>query len=293
MGCSSSTHPGFGSGAGVEPLKLAPSGRARPLRLRHLAVACCAIGLPTALWGCAPGGGLADPSGARGYWATETTKSPPAPDADPVAPDDPEPTAPDPTPVPPGSPASVDARGPAATDPSPNVDARPPSTAGPDATPAQPPPTSPPAEGPPGVAGPCMFKFDITTSNAGGDYAPSNVGAIWISDGGNKFVKTLKIWANKRRRHLTKWNTASAQNTTDAVTGATLNSHGLRSATWDCSDVNHQSVPFGDYHVNIEFTESNGAGPSLSIPFPRNATAQTLTAPDQGKFKAAHIQVTP
>jgi hypothetical protein len=77
------------------------------------------------------------------------------------------------------------------------------------------------------------------------------------------------------------------------VTGATLNSHGIRSATWDCSDVNHQPVPFGDYHVNIEFTESNGAGPSLSIPFPRGATAQTLTAPDSGKFKAARIQVTP
>jgi hypothetical protein len=269
---------------------LAPSGQKRP---RQLLLACCAIALPAALLGCAPGGGLVDPNRARGYWAPETTKSPPVPDADPVEPDDPTPPVPDPTPVPPGPSPIVDAGGPAGKDAPPPSDARPPATTGPDATPAQPPATPPPPEGTPAVAGPCMFKFDITTSNAGGEYAPSNVGAIWISDGGSKFVKTLKIWANKRRKHLNKWIAASGQNLTDAVTGATLNSHGVRSATWDCSDVNHQPVPFGNYQVNIEFTENNSAGPSISIPFPRSAAAQMLTAPDQGKFKAAHIQVTP
>jgi hypothetical protein len=276
-------------------VRVAPFGGAGRSRLRHLALACCAIAFPAGLWGCAPGGGLADPTGARGYWAPETTKSPPVPDADPVAPDDPEPTVPDPTPAPPGPfpSGSGDAGGPAAKDALSAVDARPAAGTGLDATTVQPPPTTAPPGGPPAAAGPCMFKFDITTINGGGEYAPSNVGAIWISDGANKFVKTLKIWANKRRKHLNKWNAASGQNTTDAVTGATLNSHGLRSATWDCSDVNQQPVPFGDYRVNIEFTESNAAGPSLSIPFPRTAAAQTLTAPDQGKFKAAHIQVTP
>ena len=270
---------------------MAPAQRDQPRALRWLLLAACVLALPIGQGGCAPGGGLVDPR-ARGYWAPETTKSPPIPDGGAGTSADPDPTVPDPTSDMPAVPVpTVDAASPTPKDAAATVDERPPATPGQDAGSTAPPP--PPNEGVPTVAGPCMLKFDVTTSNAGGEYAPRNVGAIWVSDGGNRFVKTLKVWANKRQKHLNKWIAASGQDTTDAVTGATLSSHGARSATWDCSGVNHQPVPFGEYRINIEFTEKNSAGPSTSVAFSRNGTAQMVSAPDQANFKGARIQVAP
>jgi hypothetical protein len=289
MRCSSSTRPGFRPGAGVQTLTLAPTRGQRSRLPGWLLLATCAVA-PAGLWGCAPGGGGVAPGGARGYWAPETTKSPPLVDAMPGGPDDPEPGVPDPTPLPPGGPApTLDAGSTPAKDAPAALDARPP--LGPDAATTSPP--SPDPAGPPAVAGPCRFKFDVTTTNAGGQYAPRNSGVIWVSDGTNRFVKTLRVWANRRQKHLDKWITASGQDTTDAVTGATLTTHGVRSVTWDCSDVKKQPVPFGEYRINVEFTEKNSAGPSISFPFPRNGAPLMMTAPDQGNFKGARIEVMP
>jgi hypothetical protein len=248
----------------------------------------CLLLLGVGLAGCAPGGGSVDPR-ARGYWTPDTTKSPPIPDGGAIPPDDPDPPVSDPAPV--GPAPTADASTPPTNDAGPTLDGRAPMTPLQDAASA--PPPAPPNEGVPAVAGPCMLKFDVTTTNAGGEYAPRNVGAIWVSDGTNKFVKTLKVWANRRQKHLNKWIAASGQDTTDAVTGATLSSHGARTAMWDCSGVNHQPVPFGEYRINIEFTEKNSAGPSTSVAFSRNGAAQMVSAPDQANFKGARIQVTP
>jgi hypothetical protein len=162
-----------------------------------------------------------------------------------------------------------------------------------DAASSSPPPPAPDAAPPPAAAGPCMLRFDVTTTSANGNYAPRNVGAIWVSDANDRFVKTLKVWANARRKHLNRWIAASGQNTTDAVTGATLSNHGARNATWDCSDVKHQPVPYGAYRMNVEFTERNGAGPTTSIPFDRSPEAAPVSAADQGNFKGARIQWLP
>jgi hypothetical protein len=269
-------------------LTSAPTMRDHRRTPRWSPLAACVLLPLVGLGGCTPTGGSVEPR-ARGYWATEITKSPPVPDAAAVPPEDPDPTMPDPGPA--GPAPTADASTPTTNEGGARPDERPPTTPGQDAGPPAPPPA--PNEGTPSVAGPCMLKFDVTTTNAGGEYAPRNVGAIWVSDGTNKFVKTLKVWANRRQKHLNKWIAASGQDTTDAVTGATLSSHGARTAMWDCSGVNHQPVPFGEYRINIEFTEKNSAGPSTSVAFSRNGAAQMVSAPDQANFKGARIQVTP
>ncbi len=72
----------------------------------------------------------------------------------------------------------------------------------------------------------------------GRDYNPRNSGAIWIVDGGGEFLKTLNVWAAKRKVHLNAWNSATstagmAGNIFDAVTGATLSTHRLHTANLD------------------------------------------------------------
>jgi hypothetical protein len=142
------------------------------------------------------------------------------------------------------------------------------------------------------MLGACMMKIDVTTVTANGNYAPRNVGAIWVADANDRFVKTLRVWANRRRSHLDKWVDASGQNTVDAITSATISNHGLRSATWDCTDVNHKPVPAGTYRVYVEFTEKNSAGPSESVTFMRNGQPQMVSAPDLANFKGTKLQLT-
>src|SRR5689334_10017683 len=68
---------------------------------------------------------------------------------------------------------------------------------------------------PPGPAdmgtmpGRCSLAVSVTTVSAGGRYSPRNIGAIWISDGSDRFIKTLAIWADKRSKYLKRWNEAT------------------------------------------------------------------------------------
>jgi hypothetical protein len=41
-----------------------------------------------------------------------------------------------------------------------------------------------------------------TTSEAGGNYAPRNIVAIWIENDQGEFVKTLLAFAQNRKSHL-------------------------------------------------------------------------------------------
>jgi hypothetical protein len=249
-----------------------------------LALCACGLALGSA---CAPDS-AATAAAVRSHWDPAATKSPPEPPPPPAddpsggsGPSSPPPGMTDADVVPPPDAAVTGGPTPPPTgDPSPAPN--PPDAGG-----------NLPPDGGPIAIGPCMLKFDVTTVTANGNYAPKNVGAIWVSDANGKFVKTLRVWANARRRHLNRWIAASGQNTTDAITSATQSNHGLRSASWDCSDVNHKPVPAGGYQINVEFTERNGAGPTESIAFRRGAEAQSVTAPDQGNFKGARIQVMP
>lgn len=136
--------------------------------------------------------------------------------------------------------------------------------------------------------------FQVTTVSYGGNYAQKNVGAIWVEDTQNRFVKTMKLWADKRKKHLVKWNAASAANVIDAVTGATVRAHQMHSATWDCKDTNGLTVGDGVYRIYVEFTEDNSAGGPpgkwFVAEFTKGSTSQSLTFPDQPNFRGMQLE---
>lgn len=146
---------------------------------------------------------------------------------------------------------------------------------------------------PAAVSGSCKVTVDVTTASAGGRYSPRNVGAIWITDANDQYVKTLRIWGLRRRGWLENWYLSSGEDTTDAITGATATTHGTRSATWNCTRFDQKPAGPGSYQVNFEFTDYNGTGPTRAVSFERGATAATVTAPDNANFKAIRVQVTP
>jgi hypothetical protein len=144
----------------------------------------------------------------------------------------------------------------------------------------------------PGPGRPCALTFTVTTASYNGSYAPENVGAIWIADAGDRFVKTLSVWAGKRRKHLDSWNSVSGGNTVDAVTAATARDHGARSGTWNCTGLDRRPVPDGTYRVNVEFTESNSAGRLMPpLDFAKTGGPVDLSPIDQGNFRSIHLQV--
>lgn len=136
------------------------------------------------------------------------------------------------------------------------------------------------------------LSFTVRTVSANGNFAPRHVLAIWIEDL-NGFVKSRKVMANQRKQYLYTWVGASNYNVVDAITGPTLNSHQTHSITWDCTDLNGNIVPDGDYVVWAEFTEMHGQGPLYSAVFTKGPDAQLLTPPDEPYFKDIVISFTP
>ncbi len=126
--------------------------------------------------------------------------------------------------------------------------------------------------------------FQVTTSTPGGNYSPRNVGAIWIESSTGDFVKTLKVWGNNRRQYLYTWNNRSGGNTVDGVTGATYSSHGTRSAHWNFTDFNGDTVAIGDYSLRLELTDQHAQGPLYSFSFPFMGATETVTPPEQSNF---------
>ena len=98
------------------------------------------------------------------------------------------------------------------------------------------------------------------------DYAPRNVGAIWISSvEGDRFVRTLAAWGPMYFDHALMWIDHSEGSLIDAVTLSTRANHERAvEASWDCRDQARQLVAAGGYRVNIEFTEAELQGPALT-----------------------------
>jgi hypothetical protein len=184
-----------------------------------------------------------------------------------------------------GSPASAGTGGTGGASPLPPADA---------AAAADVPP-SPPPSGPP-VA--CSLEVTVTTASTDFDYAPRNIGALWIEDTGGRFVKTLALWAARRVIHLDAWLTSTgaagvSRNTVDAVTGATVRTHVAHTGTWDCTNAKKALVPQGMYQLCVEMTESNAPGPKHCVPFSNTGKEFDLVARDTPNFKARRLVYTP
>ena len=134
--------------------------------------------------------------------------------------------------------------------------------------------------------------FSFTTVTANGNYAPRHVLAVWVEDESG-FIKSRLVQANNRKQYLYTWKTASNFNETDAVTGATLNSHQSHEVVWDCTDLDGMEVSDGTYMIRIEFTDKHAQGPLYEISFEKGGDEQHLAPPDQTYFKEIQLDYYP
>jgi len=141
------------------------------------------------------------------------------------------------------------------------------------------------------------LSVSVSTSSAGGNYAPRNIVAIWIEDNSGKFVKTLLAYANTRKTHLNMWEASttsigSAFNSIDAITGATQSSHSTRTCTWNGTDYNKKLVSDGVYKVRMELTDKNSSGNAASFSFNKGPNTQKLTPANETSFSAISLNWT-
>jgi len=142
----------------------------------------------------------------------------------------------------------------------------------------------------------CSLAVTVTTVSPGGKYSPRNIGAIWISDDSDRFIKTLNVWADRRAKYLRRWNAATAAamlpaDRTDAISSATKSSHSVRSGTWNCTNTASVPVSDGPYKVCFELTDYDGDGPYNCVPFTKSAAPFTLTPADAPSFTARKLEL--
>jgi len=141
------------------------------------------------------------------------------------------------------------------------------------------------------------LSVSVSTSSAGGNYAPRNIVAIWIEDNSGKFVKTLLAYANNRITHLNTWQASTLAankeyNRTDAVTGATQSSHGTRTCSWNGTDYAGKLMVDGDYKVRMELTDKNLTGNIASYMITKGPNALTLTPANIASFSSVSLKWT-
>ena len=124
----------------------------------------------------------------------------------------------------------------------------------------------------------------MRTTALGGRYAPKNIGAIWIETAAGQYVKTVERWANRRRQYLTNFNSASGQNVTDAVSGATLTAHITHNLTWNLKGLDNCEIPAGEYRVRMELTDRDSTGVVATFPFTKGTTAVVTHPADAPQF---------
>jgi hypothetical protein len=156
---------------------------------------------------------------------------------------------------------------------------------------------------PSGAAG--TLTIDFKSVALGGNYAPRNVGAVWVETSSGMFVKTLERWAGIRANHLTRWNMASggwgsifgggnAADMMDAVSRATLRSHETHHVMWNMKDSKGQVVPDGMYNVVIEVADDNRrASGNGNVAFMKGPAPQMVSAPDKAPWTGFSLTYQP
>jgi hypothetical protein len=137
------------------------------------------------------------------------------------------------------------------------------------------------------------LSVSVVTSSAGGTYAPKNVVAIWIENSDGQFVKTLTIYAKTRASYLTNWESASAGNTVDALSGATQTTHGTIYGSWNGTDAKGFTVPDGNYKVCMELTDKNSTGSFSTFTFTKGPSTESLKPGNTPSFSTVTIKWVP
>ena len=143
---------------------------------------------------------------------------------------------------------------------------------------------------------PCTLKVSFTTVPQAKRWTPKNVGAVWISDPQNRYVRTLEVWAAERVTSLGLYvNKTCRLPDADVVTGATLVDHSIPHTkdTWNCKDVMGNVVPDGTYSVFIEVAETETEyGATSTITFPKGTAPVHMVVPMSPPTVAATAEVT-
>jgi hypothetical protein len=140
---------------------------------------------------------------------------------------------------------------------------------------------------------PGTLQVTTLTSGAGGNYAPRNIVAVWVEDSNGVFVKTLLAYANTYKQYLTHWKVKSQYNTTDAISGPTVNSHATRTCNWNGKNTSGVVVPDGKYRICFELTDKNATGNYSYFEIIKDAQSHTLTPANVSSFSNISITWTP
>jgi hypothetical protein len=135
--------------------------------------------------------------------------------------------------------------------------------------------------------------FSVTTTEPSGGYSGKHVIALWIKDASGNFVKTKVKYAATRLQYLNQWVSNSGNNVVDAVTGATLTSHGTLTFTWNGTNSSSSLVPDGVYAVWMQMADANSNGPVASVLFTKGTAETTVTPPDNGNFTNMSLKWVP
>lgn len=140
-----------------------------------------------------------------------------------------------------------------------------------------------------------VVSLRFTTVSSSGRYAPLHVMAAWIEDSAGRHIRTLETHGGGHLRHLVAWKQATrrADPPADGVTGATLAAHRTHEIRWDGRDAQGQPAPAGAYVFLAEFTEDNGKGKLLRVPFTKGSQPSSLHPADEKHFKDIEVGVTP
>jgi hypothetical protein len=136
----------------------------------------------------------------------------------------------------------------------------------------------------------------FSTEPTSGRYSPLHVLAAWVADAQGHPIRTLETHGQGHRRHLIAWKRATHKaeaSSVDAVTSATLSAHGPREIRWDGRDPQGRPVPDGNYEFFVEFTESNGRGPLLRVPFHKGPKKAIHKPPPEKYFRDIELTVLP
>jgi len=133
----------------------------------------------------------------------------------------------------------------------------------------------------------------MLTSSNGGPFSPRHVLAIWVENNSGQFVKTLLVYAAERKSNLTNWKSNSAENSTDAITGATQNTHTTRTCSWNGKDANGNLVSNGYYKLCMELSDTNGTGAFQSFIFAKDTIATSTMPTNVQSFSNISIQWKP
>ena len=147
---------------------------------------------------------------------------------------------------------------------------------------------------------PGSLSVTVTTKASGQprNYAPRNCIVVWVEDQNGNFIKTLLVNAQARRRNLSNWASAtkasgSIFNSVDAITGATNNSHGTRTCTWDGTDSKGKLVADGNYTIHMELSDTEQPGLLSAYTFTKGPDPVNHMPADQRSFTSVSIRWVP